>query len=74
MDPFDSTAFMAAQNYAEATKGLGKSADEFAKSIAEVFVKTKQYISNPPQPEPPVTEPKPSQEEQLSPEQSDASN
>lgn len=64
MDFIDETALMAAQNYAEATKGLGKSSDEFARSVAEVFVKTKQYIVSPPQPEPPVTAPQPTQEEQ----------
>ena len=47
-------AFMAADKFAEATKALGKSPEEFARDIAEVYVKTLKFINNPPVP--PVVE------------------
>jgi len=43
-------AFMAADKFAEATKALGKSPEEFAKDIAEVYVKTLAFIAKPPVP------------------------
>ena len=47
-DPIESVALIAVENFAQATKGLGKTSDEFAQAIADVYVKTKQYIANPP--------------------------